>query len=133
MAVLALQETEPMGLVRKVQRGLSLNMLEGIARRVSPDNAAFKYRIIAKATLERRKRSEAQNLTPEESAKVARISGVMDLALDVWKSDDSARAFLFRPHPLLEMQTPMDVVLMNEFGGQLVQDILNRLKYGAGL
>jgi putative toxin-antitoxin system antitoxin component (TIGR02293 family) len=133
MAVLALQETEPMGLVRKVQRGLSLNMLEGLARRVSPDNAAFKYRIIAKATLERRKRSEAQNLTPEESAKVARISGVMDLALDVWKSDDSARAFLFRPHPLLEMHTPMDVVLMNEFGGQLVQDILNRLKYGAGL
>jgi putative toxin-antitoxin system antitoxin component (TIGR02293 family) len=133
MAVLVLQETEPMGLVRKVQRGLSLNMLEGLARRVSPDNAAFKYRIIAKATLERRKRAEAQNLTPEESAKVARIAGVMDLALDVWKSDDSARAFLFRPHPLLEMQTPMDVVLMNEFGGQLVQDILNRLKYGAGL
>lgn len=133
MAVLALQETGQMGFVRKVQSGLSLDALERLARRVSPDNAAFKYRIIAKATLDRRKKAEGQNLTPEESARVARIGRVMDLALDVWKSDDSARAFLFRPHPLLEMQTPMDVVLMNEFGGQLVQDILNRLKYGAGL
>jgi len=49
----------------------------------------------------------------------------------VWGSDDAARAFLFRPHPMLEGQRPIDVVLANEFGRPLVEGILGRLQYGS--
>ena len=43
----------------------------------------------------------------------------------------AARDFLFRPHPMLEDELPVDVVLRSEFGAELVIDILGRLKYGS--
>jgi uncharacterized protein (DUF2384 family) len=70
-------------------------------------------------------------LSPEEGAKVARIAEVWTLARQVWGSDDAARAFLFRPHPMLEGQRPIDVALANEFGRPLVEGILGRLQYGS--
>lgn len=53
------------------------------------------------------------------------------LAREVWGSDEAARAFLFRPHPMLEGRRPIDVVLANEFGRSLVEGILGRLQYGS--
>ena len=41
-----------------------------------------------------------------------------------------ARAFLFRPHPMLDNRRPVDVVLASEFGRPLVEGILGRLSYG---
>nr|WP_294566564.1 antitoxin Xre/MbcA/ParS toxin-binding domain-containing protein [uncultured Rhodopila sp.] len=73
----------------------------------------------------------AARLSPEEGAKVARIAEVWTLARQVWGSDDAARAFLFRPHPMLEGQRPIDVALANEFGRPLVEGILGRLQYGS--
>jgi putative toxin-antitoxin system antitoxin component (TIGR02293 family) len=124
------QSAGRLGFVRQINSGFPVDRLESLARQISPDNAAFKYQVIAKATLERRKKTTAKMLSPEESAKVARISRSMNLAIEVWKSEEAARAFLFRPHPLLEMQTPIDVIMMNEFGAELVGEILLKLKYG---
>jgi putative toxin-antitoxin system antitoxin component (TIGR02293 family) len=53
------------------------------------------------------------------------------MARDVWGGEDAARAFLFRPHPMLEGQRPVDVVLATEFGRPLVEGILGRLQYGS--
>ncbi len=127
------QTASKLGFIRLINSGFPVDMLERVARQVSPDNAAFKYQVIAKATLERRKKTTARTLSPEESAKVARILRSMELAIEVWKSEDAARAFLFRPHPLLETQTPIDVIMMNEFGAELVEEILMKLKYGTGV
>ncbi len=123
----------PLGLMRLVAQGFSVGALDVIARRTSPDDTAFKYQVVPKATLERRKRAVVPTLSPEESAKVVRITRLMDLAADVWKSDAAARAFLFRPHPLLDMQTPMAMTLMNEFGAEAARDVLMGLKYGTGV
>ena len=64
----------------------------------------------------------------EESGRLARVS---TMALDVWKTDVAARAFLFRPHPMLEGQRPVDVARATDLGAQLVEGILGRLKHGS--
>jgi putative toxin-antitoxin system antitoxin component (TIGR02293 family) len=135
-----------MWLSRQVTKGLPLSSLERVARKVAPDDTGFVYRIVPKATWARRRRTLAAvvthemihvahhgagSLSSDESAKVARLAEVWALARQVWGSDEEARAFLFRPHPMLESQRPIDVVLSNEFGRPLVEGILGRLQYGS--
>ena len=64
---------------------------------------------------------------------MARLASVWALAREVWGSDEAARDFLFRPHPMLEGRAPVDVVLANEFGRPLVEGILGRLQYGSAV
>lgn len=119
-----------------VDDGLPLASLDRIAKSVAPDDSSFAYRLIAKATLARRRRAALQGkttLSPEEGAKVARLAAVWAYAKDVWGSDEEARAFLFRPNAVLSMRRPIDVVLANEFGRPLVENILGGLKYGTGV
>jgi uncharacterized protein (DUF2384 family) len=60
----------------------------------------------------------------------ARVARVWAVALDVWKTEEATRAFLFRAHPMIEDRRPIDVVIQSEFGAELVVEILGRLKYG---
>ena len=122
-----------LGLTTEVEKGLPLAALDRLVQAVSPDDSGFAYRIVPRATLARR-RAQGARLTPEESARVARLAEVWAFARDVWKGDDeAARYWLFEPHMVLENRRPVDVVLMNEFGRTLVQDILGRIKYSTGL
>ncbi len=77
--------------------------------------------------------TKAKRLSPDEGAKVARLAEVWAFAQDVWKSDEAAREFLFRPHPLLHGRRPVDMVLESEIGRPLVEGILGRLKYGSAV
>ena len=115
-------------LIRQIDDGLSVAALQAVADKVAPDDRSFVFRLMPRATLERRKRS--QRLTPDEGGKVARLARVWAAAIDVWQDDVAARGFLSRPHSLLEGRKPIDVVLGNEIGATLVEDILGRLKYG---
>jgi len=135
----------PLGIMMEIEAGLPLAHLDRIVERLAPGDASFAYRFVPKATLARRRKAGAQGknagsgpagqarLSPEEGARVARVTEVWDCARDVWGSDEEARGFLFRPHMLLDMRRPIDVVLANEFGRPLVEDILGRLKYGTGV
>jgi putative toxin-antitoxin system antitoxin component (TIGR02293 family) len=76
-------------------------------------------------------RAQEAVLSPAEGAKVARLAEVWAMARKVWGSDEEARAFLFQPHPMLENLRPIDVVLADEFGRPLVEQILGRLQYGS--
>jgi putative toxin-antitoxin system antitoxin component (TIGR02293 family) len=76
-------------------------------------------------------RSHIAVLSPTEGAKVARLAEVWAMARRVWGSDSDARAFLFRPHPLLDNIRPIDVVLESELGRPLVEQVLGRLQYGS--
>ncbi len=118
----------PFGLISRIETGLPFGALDRIARLLAPDDAQFKYRLIAKATYERRK--AARRLSSEEGTRLARLARVWSVALDVWESQSEARNFLFRPHAMLEDRAPIDVVIQNEFAAELVNDILGRLKYG---
>jgi putative toxin-antitoxin system antitoxin component (TIGR02293 family) len=120
----------PFGLMSRIEDGLPIEALERVARLLAPSDVQFKYRLVPKATYERRKRSGLQ-LSSNEGMRVARVARIWNLALDVWQSEDEARDFLFRRHPMLEDRRPIDVVLQNEIGAELVLDILASLKYGS--
>lgn len=117
--------------VIRIREGLPYTLLDRVVEKISPQSPTLRYEIVAKATLARRKREN--RLSADESAKLARLSELMEKAVQVWKSDEAARAFLFRPHPLLQMRTPISVAMMNEFGADLVRDILLRLEHGTSV
>jgi putative toxin-antitoxin system antitoxin component (TIGR02293 family) len=131
--VLGLPEREetrsPFGLMTRIEDGLPVDALERIARLLAPDDAQFKYRLVPKATFDRRK--GALRLSTEEGMRVARLARAWNLAVEVWGNEGEARDFLFRPHAMLEDQRPVDVVVRNEIGAELVRDVLQGLKYGS--
>jgi putative toxin-antitoxin system antitoxin component (TIGR02293 family) len=123
----------PLGLMGEVERGLPLSALDRVAHAVAPGDSSFAHRLVPRATLARRRAQASARLTPDESARVARLASVWAFAKDVWQDDEQARGFLSRPHPELGMRRPMDVVLAGELGRPLVEAILGRIKYGTGL
>jgi uncharacterized protein (DUF2384 family) len=143
-----------MWISRAVTEGLPLSALESVVLQVAPHDKNFVFKFISRPTLARRRKAcstqkydgekdkkpsgafiEAKSnkgvLSPDEGAKVARLAEVWAMAREVWGSDEEARAFLFRPHPMLEENRPIDVVLATEFGRPVVEGILGRLQYGS--
>jgi putative toxin-antitoxin system antitoxin component (TIGR02293 family) len=114
-----------------VDRGFPVRSLERIVAVVAPADTNFKYRIVPKASLARRK--PAKRLSPGQSVIVARLASVWAQALRIWKSEDAARDFLYRKHPLLGERRPIDLVLENEIGAELVRGVLGRLEHGSAV
>lgn len=126
--------TPTITLIDQIDRGLPMGAVDQLARQVAPDDRTFKYNFVSRPTYARRKaQSPVGRLSSIESARLVRFARVWEMALKVWKDEESARTFLQRPHILLEGRTPMAVILSGEVGGQLVEDILGRLLYGTGV
>ena len=119
----------PFGLISRIEHGLPVDTLARVAQLLAPGDTQFKYRLVPKATLDRRKSS--RRLSTEEGTRLARVARIWWLALDVWQSEAEARDFLFRRHAMMEDRRPIDVVIQSEFGAELVSDILGGLKYGS--
>ncbi len=119
----------PFGLISRIEDGLPIGALDRVAHLLAPGDTQFKYRLISKASYERRK--VALRLSSDEGTRLARVARVWSLALDVWQSESEARDFLFRPHPMLQDKRPIDVVIQSEIGAELVLDVLGSLKYGS--
>jgi putative toxin-antitoxin system antitoxin component (TIGR02293 family) len=117
------------GLISRIEHGLPVAALERVSQLLAPGDVQFKYKLIPKATYERRK--TAHRLSSDEGTRLARVARVWSLARDIWESDEAAREFLFRPHPMIEDKRPVDVVIQTEFGAEMVIDILGGLKYGS--
>jgi len=120
----------PLHLIDRIRQGLPVRVLYTVSNQIAPDDSKFVFRIVPKASLARRKKG-LKPLTADESNRIARLAAVWKLAETVWKNDEEARAFLFRPHPMLEGRRPIDVVLESELGAELVRNILGRLLYGS--
>jgi putative toxin-antitoxin system antitoxin component (TIGR02293 family) len=119
----------PVQIVDRIQRGLPISSVYSVSGQVAPGDSQFVFRIVPKASLARRKQGP-KPLTADQSNRVARLASVWKVAESVWKEPEKARAFLFRPHQMLEGRKPIDVVLESELGGDLVRSILGRLQYG---
>ena len=72
-----------LGLANSILSGLPVSALDRLAGAVAPDDARFKFRLIPKATLERRKKSATRHLTSEEGDRLARLAKVYVFALDI--------------------------------------------------
>jgi putative toxin-antitoxin system antitoxin component (TIGR02293 family) len=112
-----------------VDHGLPVRSLERIAAVVAPTDTSFRYRIVPKASLARRK--AGKRLSAAQSVVVARLASVWAQAVRIWKSEGAARDFLYRKHPLLGARRPIDLVLENEIGAELVRGVLGRLEHGS--
>src|SRR4051812_39666819 len=119
--------------IERIEGGLPVAVLDRVSRSIAPTDANFKYRIVSRATLDRRRKSEARRLSAEESERLARIAKLWAFARAVWGSDEEARDFLFRPHMLLEGRQPIEVAVKTEIGARLVEDILGRLEHGSAV
>lgn len=117
-----------LALLDRIEHGLAIGTLQQISRLYAPEDRHFAYRLVPKATLDRRKQHD--RLTPAEGEKVARLARIWAAAMDVWQEEEQARAFLSRRHPMLDGKKPADLVLSSELGAKLVEGILGRLKHG---
>lgn len=138
--VLGIRASGPLPLMSAVEKGLPLTSLDRVVHSVAPSDNKFAFRIIARATLARRRKALATakdradgRLSAEEGTRLARLASVWAMALDVWGGGEAARRFMFDAHPLLHGRRPVDVVLENEFGRPVVEGILGRLQYGSAV
>ena len=60
-----------------------------------------------------------------------RISHVLAIATETWGSEEAAKAFLDRPHPLLQDRRPIDLIAKSDIEIQSVVDVLGRLRHGS--
>lgn len=138
--VLGIKASDPFTLMSAVESGLPLTALDRVVHSVAPADNKFAFRIIARATLARRRKALAGTkdkaegrLSAEEGTRLARLAGVWAMAVEVWGDEEEARRFMFDEHPLLRGRRPVDVVLESEFGRPVVEGILGRLQYGSAV
>lgn len=120
----------PLEFVEKVEQGLPLRSLDRLVVQIAPEDRKFSYRIIFRATLNRRRATKEKRLSTDESEKVARLARIWSGAMKVWGNENEARHFLLEPHMLLDGRIPVDLAIKTDEGARLVEDILGRLKYG---
>lgn len=116
-------------LISELEAGLPVSSLDRLSGAIAPDDNSFKFRIVPRATYARRKKS--RRLSAAESADVARLARIWAFAKEVWGSQEEARGFMFRSHPLLEDRRPIDIALGSELGARLVENVLGGLLYGS--
>lgn len=124
------QAVSPFALIERIEEGLPITALNRVSHFMAPSDVNFKYLIIPRATLARRKKRR-DKLSVDEGDRVVRLAKAWAFAREVWGSDEDARAFFFRPHQMLEGRKPIDVLLGTDTGARLVEEILGRLKYGS--
>ena len=115
---------------RVVRAGLPKRSLQHVARRAVEPGAsatAFVYSVVPPATFKRRSRLSAQ-----ESERTERLARAVALAEALWANARDARAFLNRPHPLLDGDTPLNVA-RTELGARRVERLLHEIEHGLPL
>lgn len=109
-----------------VAAGLPVAALDHVAAHVSPGrgSSAFKYRIVPRATLHRRK----QRLSPAESERLERVARIAALAEAVWEDASLAREFLTSAQPQLGDERPIDLA-RTDLGAREVEELLMKIEY----
>jgi putative toxin-antitoxin system antitoxin component (TIGR02293 family) len=125
------KKLSPLGYVDWVNEGLPAETLERVTGAVAPNDRQFVNRLVGSKST--RYRRFDKPLSVESGFRTVRVAIVWVMALDVWKSEEAARAFLNRPHPMLEGRKPIDVAMQSELGADMVKSILGELKYGTAV
>lgn len=129
---LDLSTPSPHMIAEELRAGLPVGAVDFLAKLIAPKDATFKYRIVPKATLARRKRSPSGRLTLDESERLARYASIWSLAMEVWKDEEKARRFLWSPHMLLRGQRAIDAA-DTAIGASEVERIIGSLLYGTAV
>jgi putative toxin-antitoxin system antitoxin component (TIGR02293 family) len=130
--VLGVNQPEPVNddleLARRLEDGLPISAVDRVSRLISPGDAGFRDRLVARATLARRRHQE--RLTLEEGERVERFARLWAHAVRLFKDQADARRFFATPHMLLRGQRPIDLA-RSGVGARAVEDVLGRLEFGS--
>lgn len=116
-------------LFQVIREGLPLRALETIQNTIAPNASELRSLFVSEATLKRRRRAH-QRFSAVESQKIERAARAWAMAVDVFGDADKARKFLLTPHPMLNMERPLQVATENDVGSDMVETLLGRVKYG---
>ena len=76
-----------------------------------------------------RRAAKGQLLPIHSAESVLRLLELGQMAADTFETEDEASAWLRRPHPMLEGDSPLELA-KTSYGAQRVKDILIAIRYG---
>ena len=121
----------PQELRHAVEEGLPLGALDSAVERAFGRTGAaegFKYRLVPRTTLNRRRGRPRARLSPDESERTERLARMTALAEQVFEDAALAREFLTSAQPSLGGERPVDLV-RSDLGTREVEDLLSALEY----
>jgi putative toxin-antitoxin system antitoxin component (TIGR02293 family) len=123
----------PMKLADTIKVGMPLAAVKNVVKRVDPLGVVVNvYDFIPKATLNRRAK-DRKRLSRDVSEKLWQVARVYVEAQRQYGDDAEARAFLSRPHPLLDNRTPLEVAKETVAGTDLVLKLLSQAEAGVAV
>lgn len=119
---------EGVALAREVQHGFPVEAVEELlASGVIGRDDLFQL-VIPQRTLSHR-RAKGQDLTPEESNRLARVAGIVLRALELFETPEVAARWLRRPNRALGGERPLEL-LTSDAGARAVEQVLGRIEHG---
>jgi putative toxin-antitoxin system antitoxin component (TIGR02293 family) len=118
----------PTDLISAGNSGLDVSIFGRLARSLGVSEASLAdITGVSQSSLTRRKRSG--RMTPEESERILRIAGLVDLAAGIFGDIEVAVAWLKETNLSLGDVSPLEFA-RSEIGGREVRDLLGRIEYG---
>ena len=112
-----------------VTEGLPAELVEIFVDRIYPNSPNHYYEVVPRSTLNR-KLSDGSPLPLQYSEKLERLARIYAFALEVWDSEEDAREFMTKKHPILDDRTPFEAS-MTDLGARQVEQVLGRLMFGS--
>ncbi|MEN9517520.1 MAG: hypothetical protein RLZZ381_108 [Cyanobacteriota bacterium] len=116
-------------LEKLVIAGLPSESVKIVVDRIYPDASNQYYLLVPRSTLNRKLNNKSP-LPIQYSEKLERLARIYVFALEVWNSEEDAREFMSKNHPMLDNRTPF-AACMTELGARQVEQILGRLLFGS--
>jgi len=119
---------EGVALAREVQRGLPVDTVEELLATGVIGRDDLFHLVIPQRTLSHR-RTKGQDLTPEESNRLARVAGIVLRTLELFETPEVANRWLRRPNRALGGERPLEL-LTSDPGARAVEQVLGRIEHG---
>lgn len=120
-------------LVGCIKQGIPAQSAAAVAQVIDPAGVQLKaYHLVPKSTLHRRE-ADAKPLSTDDSETLWQVARVYVEALRQYHEAGAASAFLFRRHPLLGGQRPIDLARETTAGADLVLKLLAQAEAGVAV
>lgn len=120
-------------LVGCIRDGIPAQSAAAVALAIDPVGAHLKaYHLVSKSTLHRRE-TDDKPLSTDDSETLWQVARVYVEALRQYRDAEAASAFLFRQHPLLGGQRPIDLARETTAGADLVLKLLAQAEAGIAI
>ena len=116
-------------LAQRVAVGLRPAAVEAMAQVFGGNTSRIVGPVVPEAAFRRAKK--AGKLSKQHSERLYEVGRVLAAVILAYRGDrDRTEAFLTRPHPLLERQTPLDMARSSSAGADAVLNLLQRAEAG---